>query len=59
MIAAGETYALERDMSREAALAYWLAADRETFVAEDGGRLAGTYFIRVRSSDLPHKAAAE
>jgi hypothetical protein len=29
VIRAGETYALPRDMSREDALAYWFAADRE------------------------------
>ena len=46
MIAEGETYALDREMGREAALAYWIAADRETFVAEDGGSIVGTYFIR-------------
>ena len=46
MIAEGETYALDRDMEREAALAYWIAGDRETFVAEDDGRIVGTYFIR-------------
>ena len=49
-IRAGETYALPRDMSREAALAYWLAADRETFVAENGGRIVGTYYIRANQA---------
>lgn len=34
VIRAGETYTLDRDMSREEALAYWLGADRTTFVAE-------------------------
>jgi len=28
------------------ALAYWTGPDRETFVAEEGGRLLGTYYIR-------------
>jgi L-amino acid N-acyltransferase YncA len=50
MIAEGETYALDRDMEREAALAYWIASDRETFVAEDGGRVVGTYFIRANQA---------
>lgn len=49
-IRAGETYALPRDMSREAALAYWLGADRETFVAEDQGRIVGTYYIRANQA---------
>ncbi len=47
VIRAGESYALPRDMSREAALAYWLGADRETFVATEGARVAGTYYLRA------------
>ncbi len=46
-IRAGETYALPRDMSEAAALAYWIGADRETFVAEDEGRILGTYVLRA------------
>ena len=46
VIRAGETYAFDRDMSREAALAYWTRADTETFVAEEGGRIVGTYYMR-------------
>lgn len=47
VIRAGETYALPREMSRAEALAYWIAADRETFVAEAQGRVLGTYYIRA------------
>ncbi|WP_029919961.1 GNAT family N-acetyltransferase [Nevskia soli] len=46
-IRAGETYALPRDMSEAAALAYWTGADRETFVAEADGRILGTYVLRA------------
>jgi len=46
-IRAGETYALDRDLSREDALNYWLGSDRETFVAEEDGRIVGTYYIRA------------
>ena len=46
VIRAGETYALDRDMSRTEALAYWTGGDHETFVAEDGDRVVGTYFLR-------------
>src|SRR5271165_3858347 len=45
-IRAGETYALDRGMSEADALAYWLGADKETFVAEEGGVILGTYYIR-------------
>lgn len=46
-ISAGETYALPRDMGREAALAYWLGEDRLTFVAESQGAIVGTYYLRA------------
>lgn len=45
-IRAGETYTLDPQMSEADALAYWLGADRDTFVAEDDGSIVGTYFIR-------------
>lgn len=46
-IRAGETYALPCEMSEAAALAYWIGADRETFVAEEEGRILGTYVLRA------------
>ena len=46
VIHAGETYTLDRDMSEEAALGYWLGPDKETFVAEDDGTILGTYIMR-------------
>lgn len=49
-IRAGESYALDRDMSEADALAYWLGADRKTFVAEEGGWIVGTYFIRPNAA---------
>ena len=47
IIRAGETYALPRDMTEAEAIAYWMGPDRETFVAEEGGRVFGTYFLRA------------
>ena len=41
VIRAGETYTLDRDMSEEAALAYWMGEDRETFVAALPGDIPG------------------
>lgn len=49
-IRAGETYALNPAMTREEALAYWIATDRETFVAEDEGQVVGTYFLRANQA---------
>jgi ribosomal protein S18 acetylase RimI-like enzyme len=47
---AGETYTLPRDISRAGALAYWHRDDHEVFVAEDAGRILGTYFLRANQS---------
>jgi ribosomal protein S18 acetylase RimI-like enzyme len=46
-IRAGETFALPRDMTREAALAYWLAPQHDAFVADDAGTITGTYYLRA------------
>ena len=46
-IRAGETFALSRDMSQAEAIAHWTGADRETFVAEDDGKIVGTYYLRA------------
>src|SRR5262245_61150198 len=34
-------------MSQAEAIAYWMRPDHETFVAEEDGRLAGTYYLRA------------
>ncbi|WP_192707328.1 GNAT family N-acetyltransferase [Methylobacterium sp. OAE515] len=49
-IRAGETYALDRDLSEADALAYWTGADRETFVAEADGAVLGTYYLRANQA---------
>ena len=57
VIAAGDTYGFEPEMSREEALAYWFRADTHTYVAEldclkqssfgpDYHRVVGTYILR-------------
>jgi ribosomal protein S18 acetylase RimI-like enzyme len=43
---AGETYAVDRDMSETAARALWLEGPAATFVAEDA-RPLGTYYIKT------------
>jgi L-amino acid N-acyltransferase YncA len=46
IIRSGETYALPRDMTREDALAYWFSPEHEVFLAQDGGEIVGTYYLR-------------
>ena len=47
VLAAGDTYALPSGWSREEALAYWHADGHATFVAEDEGRVVGTYYLHA------------
>ena len=47
VLRAGETYTLPREISRNDALAYWFSPEHETFVAEEGGTILGTYFLRA------------
>ncbi len=46
-IRAGETYALPRDMSKDDGLKYWTGPDRQTFVADQDGKIVGTYYLRA------------
>ena len=47
VVAAGDTYALDSNMAREDALAYWFAPGTNTYVAEQPGiGVAGTYILR-------------
>lgn len=47
VVRAGETYTVDADISRDDALAYWLAAGHEPFVTEEDGKILGTYFLRA------------
>ena len=46
IVAAGDTYAFEPEMSRQEALAYWFRGDTHTYAAENDGRVVGTYTLR-------------
>jgi ribosomal protein S18 acetylase RimI-like enzyme len=46
----GATYTLPRDMDRAAALAMWLAPEKETYVAEADGVVVGTYCLRANQA---------
>src|SRR5690606_8358101 len=46
VVAAGETYAFPPETGREQAFELWMRKPRETYVAEEAGRILGTYFIK-------------
>jgi ribosomal protein S18 acetylase RimI-like enzyme len=47
VLTAGETYTLPRDMSQAQALDYWFQAEHDVFVAEEDGKILGTYFLQA------------
>jgi len=47
---AGDTYTQPRDITRDAALAYWHHEGHEVFVAEASGRVLGTYYLRANQA---------
>ncbi|OOG77157.1 GNAT family N-acetyltransferase [Algoriphagus sp. A40] len=51
IIRAGETYVFSPDSSKEKMLAYWLAPDKETYVAELKGEILGTFFLKANQPD--------
>jgi L-amino acid N-acyltransferase YncA len=50
VIAAGETYPLEPDISREDALAYWFQRKSYVFVAEKDGEIVGSYTLHANQA---------
>ncbi len=46
---AGETYPIPRDISRADALAYWRAPGHAVLIAEQGGQVVGTYYLRANN----------
>lgn len=52
VVSAGETYAYAPDTPREEALRLWFEAPRATYVAEDYGKITGTYYIKTNQPGL-------
>lgn len=44
---AGETYAIDPEVSREDALVYWMDLPAATYVVEQAGAIVGTYYIKT------------
>ena len=50
VIAAGETYPLDANISREDALAYWFQRNAHVFVAENNNQIVGSYTLHLNQS---------
>ena len=51
-IAAGDAFVFDADTSREKALSYWCAEGTATFVAEQNGKVLGSYILRANQPGL-------
>ena len=47
VLRAGETYAIDRDLSDVAMRDYWFLPAHEVFVAEEDGAILGTYYLQA------------
>ncbi len=45
VLAAGETYAIDRNLDDQAVRDYWMMPAHEVFVAESDGQVIGTYYL--------------
>ena len=48
--AAGETYALSRNITKAEAKVIWLDSPRKTFVLEENGEILGSYYIKTNQA---------
>lgn len=46
VVAGGDTYSFDPKMSRDEALEYWIWDKTQTYVAERGQEIVGTYILR-------------
>jgi len=52
VIAPGDTYVFDPQMSRSDALAYWFRSDTHTYIAESDGQIVGTYILKPNQPAL-------
>lgn len=50
IVGVGETYAYERDISKEEAEKIWLEIPRKTYVFEDKGEIISTYYLKTNQA---------
>ena len=57
VVAPGDTYAFDLEITRDEALAYWFAPGNWTYVAEQDGRVIGSYILRPNRPGLGNHVA--
>jgi L-amino acid N-acyltransferase YncA len=52
VIATGNTYVFAPDSSKEKMLSHWFSEDKHTYIAEDDGKILGTFYLKTNQMDL-------
>jgi L-amino acid N-acyltransferase YncA len=52
VISTGGTYVFAPDSSKEKMLNYWFSEDKKTFIAEENGKILGTFYLKPNQMDL-------
>ena len=52
VISTGGTYVFAPDSSKEKMLSYWFLDDKKTYVAEENGKILGTFYLKTNQMDL-------
>ena len=52
VIATGDTYVFATDSSKEKMLSYWFSDDKKTYIAEEDGKILGTFYLKTNQMDL-------
>jgi L-amino acid N-acyltransferase YncA len=50
IVKAGETYAYDRETTKEQALNIWLGSPRKTYVFEEDNKILGTYYLKTNQA---------
>lgn len=49
-VAAGDTYACDRDISKQEAKRLWMQLPKRAFVAEENNYVVGTYYLKTNQA---------
>ncbi len=52
VLAGGDTYVFDPSTPEEEMIAYWFAADKHVYVAEENGEVVGTYWLKPNQPGL-------
>ena len=52
VIATGDTYVFDPETTEDEMVAYWFSSEKHVYVAEEGGKVLGTYWLKANQPGL-------